>query len=160
MPAPVDITDPFRALSDPTRREIVRLLAAGPLPVRVIAGRFPAISRPAVSKHLRNLREGGLVTEERSGRERYYSLDLAVVEETLGWMATVHREAFGGKSAPREAAARAKTPKRAVVPPGRRGVGSGTPRKKPTVPKSPAVARATREPKPKEVAETEDWKAW
>ena len=37
MPAPVDISDPFRALSDPTRREVVSLLCAGPLPVRLIA---------------------------------------------------------------------------------------------------------------------------
>jgi DNA-binding transcriptional ArsR family regulator len=139
LPAPVDITDPFRALSDPTRREIVRLLAAGPLPVRVIAGRFPAISRPAVSKHLRNLREGGLVTEERSGRERYYSLDLGVVETALGWMETVRREALAGKS-------------------GRRDTGFKAVQKEPTRPKPPAAARATQEPKT--VAETDDWQAW
>ena len=69
------------------------LLAAGPLPVRMIAGHFPAISRPAVSKHLRILREGGLVSEERSGRERFYSLDRETVAETLDWMEGVYSRA-------------------------------------------------------------------
>ena len=69
------------------------LLAAGPLPVRMIAGHFPAISRPAVSKHLRILREGGLVSEERSGRERFYSLDREKVAETLDWMEGVYSRA-------------------------------------------------------------------
>ncbi len=69
------------------------LLAAGPLPVRMIAGHFPAISRPAVSKHLRILREGGLVSEERSGRERYYSLDRGTVAETLDWIESVYSKA-------------------------------------------------------------------
>lgn len=93
LPAPVDISDPFRALSDPTRREIVDLLAAGPLPVRVVASHFPSISRPAVSKHLRSLREGGLVVEERKGRERFYSLQRETVAGTLRWMEDVVRRA-------------------------------------------------------------------
>lgn len=100
MPAPVDISDPFRALSDPTRREIVSLLATGPLPVRMIASRFPSISRPAVSKHLRILREGGLVSEERSGRERHYRLELGTVATTLDWMASVSARAEGHLTRP------------------------------------------------------------
>lgn len=89
MPAPVDISDPFRALSDPTRREIVSLLVAGPLPVRMIASRFPSISRPAVSKHLRILREGNLVDEERSGRERFYSLNRESLASARDWLSGV-----------------------------------------------------------------------
>lgn len=101
LPAPVDINDPFRALSDPTRRRILDVLAGGALPVGVLAGHFPAISRPAVSKHLRMLREGGLVREERSGRERYYSLDREAVAEALGWIKAVYeRGAETGSATP------------------------------------------------------------
>ncbi len=63
----------------------------------MIAGHFPAISRPAVSKHLRILREGGLVSERRSGRDRYYRLEVGTLETTLGWMASVSAAAGGAK---------------------------------------------------------------
>ncbi len=64
----------FGALSDPVRREIVTLLASGPRPVTPLAECFD-ISRPAVSRHLRVLREAGLVTQIPRGRERIYQLD-------------------------------------------------------------------------------------
>lgn len=114
MPAPVDINDPFRALSDPTRRHILRLLAEGPLPVRLISDHFPGISRPAVSKHLRILREGGLVTEERSGRERYYKVEREVVRETSDWLRHVDKLAGAGATKPASAARTVRRSKRSA----------------------------------------------
>jgi DNA-binding transcriptional ArsR family regulator len=65
--------DPFGALGDSNRREILRLLSAGDLPVQQIAEAMP-ISRPAVSRHLRLLKDAGLVSERASGTRRIYHL--------------------------------------------------------------------------------------
>ncbi len=77
--------DPFAALGDPNRRRIVEILAAGPRTVGDLAAELP-ISRPAVSRHLRLLREARLVVEERAGTRRVHRLDeqgAAAVEEYL-----------------------------------------------------------------------------
>lgn len=65
--------DPFGALGDPHRRDILRLLGEGGKPVRDIAAALP-ISRPAVSRHLRLLKEAGLVAEQAQGTSRIYYL--------------------------------------------------------------------------------------
>jgi DNA-binding transcriptional ArsR family regulator len=65
--------DPFRALADPVRRELLRALARGSARVVDLAAVHP-ISRPAVSKHLRVLVDAGLVRAETLGRERHYAL--------------------------------------------------------------------------------------
>jgi DNA-binding transcriptional ArsR family regulator len=65
--------DPFEALGDPNRRDILRLLSDGDKPVREIAAALP-ISRPAVSRHLRLLKEAGLVAEQAQGTRRIYHL--------------------------------------------------------------------------------------
>jgi DNA-binding transcriptional ArsR family regulator len=65
--------DPFAALGDPSRREILRLLSAGDLAVHEIAAALP-ISRPAVSRHLRLLKEADLVDERSLGTRRIYHL--------------------------------------------------------------------------------------
>ena len=62
------------ALGDPTRRRIFELLQSGPRAVGELAGDLP-VSRPAVSQHLRVLKEAGLVTERREGTRRIYRLD-------------------------------------------------------------------------------------
>src|SRR6185437_8799236 len=62
----------FRAIADPTRREILGLLRNGRLTVGEIAGNF-RMSRPAISKHLRLLRSAGLVVTHRSGAARFSS---------------------------------------------------------------------------------------
>jgi DNA-binding transcriptional ArsR family regulator len=67
------VTDPFDALGDPNRREILRLLGAGTLAVGEIAEAMP-ISRPAVSRHLRLLKDAGLVAERAEGTRRIYQL--------------------------------------------------------------------------------------
>jgi DNA-binding transcriptional ArsR family regulator len=65
--------DPFEALGDPHRRDILRLLSDGDKPVLEIAEALP-ISRPAVSRHLRLLKEAGLVAEQPQGARRIYHL--------------------------------------------------------------------------------------
>ena len=65
--------DPFGALGDPNRREILRLLSAGDKPVQEIAAAMP-ISRPAVSRHLRLLKDAGMVAEEAQGTRHIYRL--------------------------------------------------------------------------------------
>ena len=65
--------DPFDALGDPHRRAIVELLRAGDRSVRELADELP-ISRPAVSRHLRLLKDAGLVTDRAEGTRRLYRL--------------------------------------------------------------------------------------
>ena len=67
-------TDPFEALGDPNRRAILALLAGAEHSVQQLADALP-ISRPAVSRHLRLLKEAGLVAEEPVGTRRIYRLD-------------------------------------------------------------------------------------
>jgi DNA-binding transcriptional ArsR family regulator len=62
------------ALADPTRREVFERLRSGPLAVGEIAAALP-VSRPAVSQHLRVLKEAGLVTERKDGTRRLYRVD-------------------------------------------------------------------------------------
>ncbi|GID27957.1 metalloregulator ArsR/SmtB family transcription factor [Paractinoplanes brasiliensis] len=74
------------AIADPVRRHILAMLRDGELPARRIAERFP-ISRPAVSRHLRVLRESGLVHDTLVGRERMYRLDTGPLTEVAEWIA-------------------------------------------------------------------------
>jgi DNA-binding transcriptional ArsR family regulator len=66
--------DGLAALGDPTRRAIFELLAEGPTPVGELAARLP-VSRPAVSQHLRVLKDAGLVRDRAAGTRRLYQLD-------------------------------------------------------------------------------------
>ncbi len=76
----------LQALADPIRREILRIVRDTPLPAGSIAGTF-SVSRPAVSRHLRVLREAGLVRAEVSGRERVYRLDPAPLAKVEAYLA-------------------------------------------------------------------------
>jgi DNA-binding transcriptional ArsR family regulator len=78
-------SDIFRAIADPTRRAILDRLRAGPAPVNELAAAFEQ-SRPAISKHLRVLREARLVSEQRNGRERVYQLRPAPLQTVVGWV--------------------------------------------------------------------------
>ncbi len=60
------------ALADPTRRQVFELLRRGPRPVGELAGELP-VSRPAVSQHLKVLKDAGLVREQRDGTRRLYA---------------------------------------------------------------------------------------
>lgn len=74
------------AVADPVRRAILGLLRDGPLSAGEIAAGFD-ISRPAVSRHLRVLREHGLVVDEQVGRHRLYRLEVAPLAELDAWLA-------------------------------------------------------------------------
>jgi DNA-binding transcriptional ArsR family regulator len=76
----------LKALSEPTRRTIVELLATRDRNAGEIASHFD-VSRPAVSRHLRVLRESGLVRTRTEGQQRIYSLDPAPLEELDAWLA-------------------------------------------------------------------------
>jgi len=75
--------DVWAALGDGTRRAIILALAAGPLSVGDLAARLP-VTRPAVSQHLKVLKETGLVSEEAVGTRRIYRLDAAGVAALRG----------------------------------------------------------------------------
>lgn len=80
--------DPFEALGDPNRRAIVELLGSGGRSVRELADALP-ISRPAVSRHLRLLKEAGLVVEEAEGTRRIYGLHVQGVEAVEAYLTQV-----------------------------------------------------------------------
>ncbi|MGE5553487.1 MAG: autorepressor SdpR family transcription factor [Betaproteobacteria bacterium] len=93
--SPLNLT--FKALSDPTRREILRLLARGDLTAGEIADRF-TITKPSISHHLSLLRQAGLVLDERRGQNIVYSLNTTVFQDVLGWVMNVlEGEHSGGK---------------------------------------------------------------
>ncbi|HUM03996.1 MAG TPA: metalloregulator ArsR/SmtB family transcription factor [Terriglobales bacterium] len=75
----------FHALADPTRRAVLDLLRQGAQPAGQIAGAFP-VSRPAISKHLRQLRRARLVVEHRRGRHRYYQLNAEPLKAVDNWL--------------------------------------------------------------------------
>jgi DNA-binding transcriptional ArsR family regulator len=79
------------AIADPIRRAILTLLRDGPLPAGAIARRFP-VSRPAVSRHLRVLRDCGLVADAADGRRRVYRATPAPLGEVAAWIAGFDQE--------------------------------------------------------------------
>lgn len=78
------------ALADPTRRAILSLLARKRLHVEQLAAHFP-VSRPAVSKHLRVLKQAGLVHEALEGRRAFYAVDGRPLAELEQWLASQRR---------------------------------------------------------------------
>jgi DNA-binding transcriptional ArsR family regulator len=85
-------TDPFAALGDENRRQILGLLRDGERSVGQLAAEMP-ISRPAVSRHLRLLREAGLVKERAVGTRRLYTLDDLGAEAVRAYLESVWGEA-------------------------------------------------------------------
>jgi DNA-binding transcriptional ArsR family regulator len=79
------VDDVAAAIADPVRREILVMLRDQPLAAGQIAARF-AISRPAVSRHLRVLRESGLVRDRLVGRQRFYELDASQFAGLIEWL--------------------------------------------------------------------------
>jgi DNA-binding transcriptional ArsR family regulator len=77
--------DVYRAIADPTRREILDKLRRGPAPVNALASEFSQ-SRPAISRHLRVLRAARLVGQHRSGRERRYHLEPEPLRSVAQWV--------------------------------------------------------------------------
>ena len=75
----------MRALSDPTRREILNLLKKGRLPAGEICAHF-SVSAAAISKHLTILKEADLIRDQKAGKYIYYELNASVLEEILLWL--------------------------------------------------------------------------
>ena len=84
--------DPFDALGDPHRRAIVELLRAGDRSVRELADELP-ISRPAVSRHLKLLKDAGLVTDRAEGTRRLYRLHDAGIDAVQAYLQQVWGDA-------------------------------------------------------------------
>lgn len=77
--------DTFEALADPTRREIVTMLAKGERSAGDISAHFP-IAGPSVSRHLKVLRDSGLIAFRKEAQSRLYRLEPNVLDETRQWM--------------------------------------------------------------------------
>ena len=75
----------FKALSDPTRLTILELLRKGDLTAGQIAAHFD-MSKPSISHHLAQLKQAGLVFDERRGQTIVYSLNTSVVEDVMSWL--------------------------------------------------------------------------
>jgi DNA-binding transcriptional ArsR family regulator len=77
--------DVFQAIADPTRRGIIDLVARQPLNLNTIAGNFD-VSRPAISQHIKILKECGLIVMKKQGRERYCQAKLEKLDEVSTWV--------------------------------------------------------------------------
>ncbi len=86
----------FLAISDPTRRSMLDLLRSGPRSAGEIVNEFPEMSQPGVSKHLRVLRESGVVEVEISAQKRLYSLKRDGFDELDEWISS-YRDFWNSK---------------------------------------------------------------
>ena len=82
--------DTFIALADPTRRQIIESLAAGETSFGTLAGQFE-MSRPAVSQHLKVLRDAGIVTSRADAQRRIYRLSDDGLDEIDAWLGKVQK---------------------------------------------------------------------
>lgn len=99
--------DPLATLADPSRRRIFELLKSGPLHVGRIAEQLP-ISRPAVSQHLKVLKEAGLVQETREGNRHAYSIDPKGLAAMQRWLDQFWADALSAFKAEAETNATSK----------------------------------------------------
>lgn len=88
----------FRALADPTRREIIQLLRRGPKTSGEIAERFPT-AWATVSRHLGVLRDAGLILSERNGQQIVYELNTTVIDDVIQQLLEWTRPHPGKKNA-------------------------------------------------------------
>ena len=75
----------FKALADPTRREILRLLRRGEMSAGELADRF-GISKPSMSHHFAVLKEAELITSRRDGQQIWYRLNTTVAQDAIAWV--------------------------------------------------------------------------
>ncbi|WP_238653020.1 autorepressor SdpR family transcription factor [Paenibacillus piscarius] len=90
------MNESFKALADPTRRQILRLLREKDRTAGEIADFFN-MSKPSISHHLNALKHAGLIQDERKGQFILYSLDSTVLEEVLGWFLELTSRGKGGE---------------------------------------------------------------
>jgi DNA-binding transcriptional ArsR family regulator len=98
------VTDAFGAIAHPVRRSLVTALATGDKPVNELAALVP-VSRPAVSQHLRVLKEAGLVTDRADGTRRIYQIRQQGVQAIHGYLDQMWGQAMAGFQAEAERAA-------------------------------------------------------
>lgn len=79
----------FSAIADPVRRDILAMLVERPAAAGTVADAFSSISRPAVSRHLRVLREAGLVRADAAGRQQVYAATTSPLGEVSDWLDTL-----------------------------------------------------------------------
>lgn len=101
------------ALADPTRCRIVEILHAGAQPVHILAASF-AISRPAISRHLRVLKQARLISETKTGRENRYRLHPDKLKPVAKWLAEMQLPKVA--ATPAKAPVKARPAKRAAAP--------------------------------------------
>jgi DNA-binding transcriptional ArsR family regulator len=94
----MSLADLYSALADPTRLRVLELLHHKARPVHELAAAFD-ISRPAISRHLRVLKEAGLVQEEKQGRENLYSFQRDELKPGMAWLETHQKKPGRGKKA-------------------------------------------------------------
>ncbi len=82
--------DVFQAIADPTRREIINIIAQKSLNLNAVADNFE-VSRPAISKHIKILTECGLIVIKQKGRERFCEANLKPLQEVQGWLQQYHQ---------------------------------------------------------------------
>ena len=99
------------ALADPTRRAVFERLRAGPVSVTDIAAELP-VSRPAVSQHLKVLKDAGLVRDEADGTRRLYEVDARGIEELREWLDTFWDDALEAFKAEAERSAKLRRRKK------------------------------------------------
>ena len=80
--------DTFKALSDPTRREIVMLLKEGRMSAGEIVSHFPC-TNATISHHLSVLKNADLIVDEKIGKYIYYELNTSVIDEIIGWITSL-----------------------------------------------------------------------
>lgn len=85
------LQETFKALNDPTRREIISLLRDGPLHAQQIVDHFQT-SNATISHHLSILKNAQLVLDEKKGKYIYYELNTSVLDEIIGWISILKGE--------------------------------------------------------------------
>jgi ArsR family transcriptional regulator len=86
------LTVAFKAIADPTRREILHLLRKEEMTAGDVAARFD-MTKPTMSHHFSVLKEAGLVTSRREGQTIWYALNTTVLEDVLAWTLDMARSA-------------------------------------------------------------------
>ena len=103
---PPSSNEAFKALADPTRREILRLLRKGEMTAGDLAERFD-MTKPTMSHHFSVLKQADLLTSRREGQTIWYGLNTTVVQDLLAWAMDLvggDHEKPAGKTTPRESA--------------------------------------------------------
>jgi ArsR family transcriptional regulator, arsenate/arsenite/antimonite-responsive transcriptional repressor len=89
-PLIMSMNNAFKALADPTRRKILDLLKGGDLTAGEIAKNFD-MTKPSISNHLSQLKQAGLIWDERKGQHIIYSLNTTVFQDVLKWIIDIQQ---------------------------------------------------------------------